>query len=1026
MSEFLALRDVFIQRGSLFEIPVNYRIFLHDERSLFWVEEGEVDVFSLEPMHEHVEFLKKHFSQLAKYSTIFLGDKIQGRLNFLRNAPSETLLFGFTDTFKVAKPLIVVLANTPTKIRKLALSDFLNILQAHPQLYEQVDQQVEEWVDQFSSFFLYHSAPNYALSLETGQKLELAPNSMLMPSKVNGLKEKILWVEITHGVIEISGMQTLTLAQGDYYYPLSFSVWLQTTTAATLNVQTIHPTLSNSLCCQGLRIFNSQLIDVIFFNNLAKEKIEYNKIKKQTHLDEIQLTESFKELSTIFGKESPKFPLIDINHIYRCCQTIGNALNIQFIPLHEKHQQKFFSVNEYIYFLCRHSHVYYRQVTLVEHWWKENLGHLLCFYQKEKLPIALLKDKKGYKYYLPETETTGVFSPEQFPSIQPDAFVFYRALPDKEHMTNQDIRHFLMKGHYRDWAFLFFYSFLAILCLAMIPFLSRQLYGVVIANLDYVVFAQVGLAFSLLVMSAMVFTLSREFGSMYIQTVFDLEFSSALWQRVLSLSTQVFRKITLGDLFNRLQIATRMRVELSRQVIRQLLTGIFSVFYLIPMFYYNSTLAWISCGICLSSFIVLSIAMKFMQKLSEEKLILSGAQNEKLVETLQRINTARTYGCEDRFFSKWEKGFLQIKRIDWKIAWWKSLVLICNSAISPLSLTFIYGFMIFQKLKELQSGETATVLGGTEIFAIGDFMGFYMAYLVFSVAVLDFSNGFSQLSAIKPAWNRAKELLQEPPESASYRSKPDLLTGEVIVEQVDFRYDVESDLLLNKISLYAAPGEFIAVVGRSGSGKSTLIRLLIGFEKPENGAIYYDGKDLAMLNLQDLRSQIGIILQTSAILDGTIRDNVVVGRIYHDDQVIQALKLAGFSDDLEFMPMKLDTLLMNGGGTLSGGQRQRILIARALIGNPKVLIFDEASSALDNQTQESVSQNIHNLNTTRIVIAHRLSTIRKADRIYVLDEGKIVDQGTFRELSSRQGVFHELVKRQQEMRNEITNNESGN
>lgn len=1013
MSEFLTLRDVFLQRGSTFEIPVNYRIFLHDEHSVIWVEEGNIDIFALEPMREHVEFLKKHFGQLAKYSTIFLGDKIQGRLNFLRNVTSGILLFGFTDQFKIAKPLIVALANTPAKIRKLPLSDFLAILQSQPHLNDLVDQQVEEWVDLFAHFFLYRPHPNYVLELERDQEIKFEPNIALIPSKVDGFKEKILWVKIIQGAVEISGMQTLALTEGDYYYPLSFSTWLQTTTNATLNTQTIHSVLSNARCYNGLKIFNSQLIDVIFFNKLSKEKLEQNKIKQQFSLDEINLTDSFKELSTIFAKESQKFPFVDINHIYRCCQAIGNALNIRFIPLHEKHQQKFFSADEYIYLLCHNSHVYYRRVTLVEEWWKENLGHLLCFYQEEKLPIALLKNNHGYEYYLPETDTWGAFSPEKFPLIQAEAFVFYQALPNKQFITNKEIRHFLTKDHHSNWAFLFFYSFLTILCLSLIPFFVRQLYGVVIANLDYVVFAQVGLAFLLLVISVMIFSLSREFVSMCIQTLFDQEYSSALWQRVLSLSIQVFRKISLGDLFNRLQITNIIRIELSRQVVRQLLTGLFSILFLIPMFYYNSTLSWVVCGIWLASLIILCIAMKRAQNLTEEKLILSGSQNEKVLETLLRINTARIYGCENRFFSRWEQGFLQIKRVDWKIAWWKSLIITCNALLSPLSLTCIYGFMIFQKVSELQSVETVAITGGTEIFAIGDFMGFYMAYVVFSASIVDFSNGFIQLTSIKPAWNRSRQLLQEQPDSASYRRKPGLLTGEVRIDHVDFRYDPEFDLILSNISLYAEPGEFIAIVGHSGCGKSTLMRLLIGFEKPENGVICYNGKDLATLDLQDVRSQMGIILQTSAILDGTIRDNVVTGRVHHDDQIMQALKLAGFSEDLELMPMKLDTVLMNGGGTLSGGQRQRLLIARALIGNPKILIFDEASSALDSLTQEFVSQNIERLNTTRIVVAHRLSTIRKADRIYVMHEGKIVDQGSFHELSSRKGIFYDLVQRQQ-------------
>ena len=208
------------------------------------------------------------------------------------------------------------------------------------------------------------------------------------------------------------------------------------------------------------------------------------------------------------------------------------------------------------------------------------------------------------------------------------------------------------------------------------------------------------------------------------------------------------------------------------------------------------------------------------------------------------------------------------------------------------------------------------------------------------------------------------------------------------------------------------PGEFVAIVGTSGSGKSTLARLLIGFETPESGAIYYDGKDIATLDLRHLRKQIGTILQSSSIFDGSLRDNVAGGDIYTDDQIKNALALAGFEEDLKLMSMGLQTVLSSGLLTISGGQKQRIIIARALIKKPKIFILDEATAALDNLTQEIVSRNLLSLNVTRIVIAHRLSTIQQATRIYVLDKGKIVESGTFPQLMDKRGYFFNSVNKQ--------------
>jgi ATP-binding cassette subfamily C protein len=186
----------------------------------------------------------------------------------------------------------------------------------------------------------------------------------------------------------------------------------------------------------------------------------------------------------------------------------------------------------------------------------------------------------------------------------------------------------------------------------------------------------------------------------------------------------------------------------------------------------------------------------------------------------------------------------------------------------------------------------------------------------------------------------------------------------------------------------------------------------LGFESPEKGTILYDGNDLAHLDERSVRKQLGVVLQNGSILAGTIYENLVGGGVYSQEEVERAIHLSAFDQDLTYFPMGLHTVLPSGGGTLSGGQRQRLLIARALISNPKILIFDEAASALDNRTQKELSRNIAELRVTRIVIAHRMSTLQQSDRIYVLDEGKIVEEGTFEALASRSGLFSELISRQ--------------
>jgi ATP-binding cassette subfamily C protein len=214
------------------------------------------------------------------------------------------------------------------------------------------------------------------------------------------------------------------------------------------------------------------------------------------------------------------------------------------------------------------------------------------------------------------------------------------------------------------------------------------------------------------------------------------------------------------------------------------------------------------------------------------------------------------------------------------------------------------------------------------------------------------------------------------------------------------------------VSFHVKAGEFVAFVGPSGSGKSTVLRLLLGFEEPESGAIYFDGQELAGLDLQAIRSQIGVVLQNGRLMSGDIFTNIVGSSLATIDDAWEAARMAGLDLDVKRMPMGMHTVVSEGGGTLSGGQRQRLMIARALLRRPTVLFFDEATSALDNRTQAIVGESLDRLHATRIVVAHRLSTIMHADQIYVMEGGRIVERGNYGELMENKGLFSELAKRQ--------------
>lgn len=285
------------------------------------------------------------------------------------------------------------------------------------------------------------------------------------------------------------------------------------------------------------------------------------------------------------------------------------------------------------------------------------------------------------------------------------------------------------------------------------------------------------------------------------------------------------------------------------------------------------------------------------------------------------------------------------------------------------------------------------------------------AYIQCSVAIANLSDSAAEVSEALPQLERTTPILEAIPEKDEQKIDPGELSGTIELSNVSFRYNEEQGKVLNQVNLRVHPREFVALVGGTGAGKSTVLNMLLGFDQPDSGSVFYDKKDLHMLDVQAVRQQIGVVLQDGRIAKDTVYRNVAGGRPLESEQVWEALRMVGLDLDIEAMPMGLDTVISSE--TFSGGQSQRLIIARAIVSRPRIIFFDEATSALDNQTQAIVSRSLEQLNAARVVIAHRLSTIRNADRIYVFDKGHVVQSGTFDELGAQDGIFAELMARQQ-------------
>ena len=353
---------------------------------------------------------------------------------------------------------------------------------------------------------------------------------------------------------------------------------------------------------------------------------------------------------------------------------------------------------------------------------------------------------------------------------------------------------------------------------------------------------------------------------------------------------------------------------------------------------------------------------------------------------------------EKRAFNNWARDFSRVRDVTYRKENLGNKMEVFNSTVNIIATGIIFFAMI--KLKGVNLGA-------------GKFIAFNSAFSSFLGAMLEISGVILQLNIIKPLYEKTRPILEALPEFDQDKVDPGEIEGNIEVSHVNFRYQPDGPLILNDVVLEIEKGDYVGIVGPSGSGKSTLFRLLLGFEKPEAGQIYYDQQDLDNVDIRAIRRQLGVVLQSGQLMYGSIYDNIVAANPgLNINDAWAAARMAGMEDDIKSMPMGMHTMVSEAGNTLSGGQKQRLLIARAIISKPKIIYFDEATSALDNKTQKIVSESLDGLGATRVVIAHRLSTIANCNKIVVMDRGRIVEYGSYQELYEKGGLFTELVQRQ--------------
>ena len=637
-----------------------------------------------------------------------------------------------------------------------------------------------------------------------------------------------------------------------------------------------------------------------------------------------------------------------------------------------------------------------RHIKLEPGWHRDAVGPMLARLVEDNRVVALIPGKFGGYVLSDISEGKRVrINAKTEKLIGEDAVCFYASLPQRK-LTVADLLTFMLKQLSGiDVAMIFILMGISTLIGMIYPAITRALFGPVLES--GMLRGLIAISISLIAYSIckICFSAYHTLIEERIGTKQNVAVEAAVMARILSLPASFFKEMSAGEMSQRSQYVQRLCSTLFNFVTRTGLTAVFSLAYIAQVLHYAPTLVIPALLTTLCS-IGLSLWVSFAQmKNTRDKMLLSTKVSGLEYSMLTGIQKIKLVNAERRMFTRWLNTYRKYADKEYNPP-----LLVKQNATFSLAITLtgtIVMYFIAVKSK----------------VAVADYYAFTSAYAMVTSALLSLSSMVTSIAGIRPTLEMAKLILDVEPENAVGKEFVTELDGNIELSHVSFRYSDDMPMFIDDLSLTVKRGEYLAVVGSTGCGKSTLLRLLLGFETPIRGRIYYDHKDMHSLDLKSLRRRMGVVMQNDKLFNGDILSNITIAAPNATlDDAFDAAEKAAIADDIRSMPMGMFTYISEGQGGISGGQRQRLIIARALIGKPSILFFDEATSALDNLTQKKVSDAIDKLNCTRIVIAHRLSTIRNADRIVYLDHGKIAEEGTYEELIAKNGMFAELVERQ--------------
>lgn len=958
------LNSFFLDNGIYQEVSPGGRFSLQENNVFWYVSEGVVDVF-LTSDHTDSNNQLHHLVRLTQ------GQIIIGSENLFHH-----------------EWILIARNCSNTKVIKVNKENVLSF-PAEAKLY--LSEQIDDFIIKITKETVIETFPSNTLYIDAVQSIHLEAGTNLSAEK------GVLWAKAFNSNSLFLSDSGSIMPAYESFFPITPYCWFEIEKSTSLMILSTYQLLNTvdawnwinqyylfALKLKLVNIESSELYDSV----ILYEKVENNQFAIQESL--YALRDSFQNTNLNFiHYEKSNDP------VYVSCMHICSYLNISLKPISV--QTRALNAKDYFSNLMAYSKIFYRKVRLESQWYQLNQGPILAF--EDNTPVALIpKSQNQYWLYEGTEPYPKKLNKQKASRLNPFAYILYHPYGNKLLYLKDFIKKGMQNYYYQFFLLIFAYSITALLALVM-PFLTRYIFDEVIVSNNTNILYHILIILLAVLIATSIFTLTKSYLSLNLESRIDCTIQSGFWDRILKLPISFFKKFPSGELASRIGNLVEVRNILTGRAIALTLDSIFSISSFIVMYYYQPLLAGI-----ITAFIIIFLTIYYFltkQRLRyEDSIVLKSATIfGVLSELFLGITKIRLAGAEYRAFLNWALAFTKLQEVVKK----SQKTVILTNAIVVIIPTFLLGIMYISIgwLFHEQAG-----------FSTGSFLAFNTALGQVTSAVYHFMEEITHTVVVAPLYNKSKIFLETPPEISEEAQDPGEIKGDIEISKVSFKYPHSHGIILKDININIASGEYVAIVGKSGAGKSTLLRLLLGFDKPTNGRIYFDSKDTATLDFSLIRRQFGVVLQHDDLNPGSVFSNISGVSDLTIEEAWMIAEKAGIAEDILDMPMQMNTLINLEGSGLSGGQKQRLLIARAIARNPKVLILDEATRALDNVTQKMVIDSLSKMKMTRIVVAHRLSTLVQVDKIFVLEDGYIIEVGNYDELLAKEGAFYQLVQKQ--------------